>query len=448
MKTAVLAFWMLVMTTSIGFDSLSTMSSTRQQFWKPQISLISLVSMLTLGLLLPFALLAYSEVFEQVMPMNDVLLYGWWLQGMQQSGPIFGIGQPFVYPYLSLVPMWLAAFLGGPAGILVGWCTLISILNVVVILAITNWGRGTKESFMALWFWLTFVTFLGPVAIARIDAIAVALALLGLAAYARKKLLLSTALFTAGAWIKIWPFVLVLSSFLAEKSKRAVVISASAVVGAIVLIPLALVAGSNLFSFVTTQVGRGIQIEAPIALPWLWLAKLGIGDSAIYYDEAIITNQISGAGSTFIANLMTPIMFFALAITAVLGVRAYTAGAERNAIFASVALTGVLDLIVFNKVGSPQFMSWLAVPVCAWIIFKLPKSKLLIIASSALALLTGLIYPVFYIDFINLGDLGLVLVTARNLLLIALLVWANIQLGNLAKKSIKNSAARESSEQV
>ena len=448
MKTAVLAFWMLVMTTSIGFDSLSTMSSTRQQFWKPQISLISLVSMLTLGLLLPFALLAYSEIFKQVMPMNDVLLYGWWLQGMQQSEPIFGIGQPFVYPYLSLVPMWLAAFLGGPAGILVGWCTLISILNVIVILAITNWGRGTKESFMALWFWLIFVTLLGPVAIARIDAIAVALALLGLAAYARKKLLLSTALFTAGAWIKIWPFVLVLSSFLAEKSKRVVAISASAVVGAIVLIPLALGAGPNLFSFVTTQVGRGIQIEAPIALPWLWLAKLGIGDSAIYYDEAIITNQISGAGSTFIANLMTPIMFFALAITAVLGVRAYTAGAERNAIFASVALTGVLDLIVFNKVGSPQFMSWLAVPVCAWIIFKLPKSKLLIIASSALALLTGLIYPVFYIDFINLGDLGLVLVTARNLLLIALLVWANIQLGNLAKKSIKNSAARESSEQV
>jgi hypothetical protein len=292
------------------------------------------------------------------------------------------------------------------------------------------------------------VTLLGPVAIARIDAIAVALALLGLAAYARKKLLLSTALFTAGAWIKIWPFVLVLSSFLAEKSKRVVAISASAVVGAIVLIPLALGAGSNLFSFVTTQVGRGIQIEAPIALPWLWLAKLGIGDSAIYYDEAIITNQISGAGSIFVANLMTPIMFFALAITAMLGVRAFLAGAERNAIFASVALTGVLDLIVFNKVGSPQFMSWLAVPVCAWIIFKLPKSKFLVIAASALALLTGLIYPVFYVDFINLGDLGLVLVTARNLLLIALLVWANIQLGNLAKKPIKNSAARESSEQV
>jgi hypothetical protein len=448
MKTAVLAFWMLVMTTSIGFDSLSTMSSTKKHSWQPQISLIRLVSMLAFGLLLPFALLAYSEIFEQVMPMNDVLLYGWWLQGMQQSEPIFGIGQPFVYPYLSLVPMWLAAFLGGPAGILVGWCTLISILNVIVILAITNWGRGPRESYTALWFWLIFVTLLGPMSIARIDAIAVAIALLGLAAYAKNKLVLSTALFTAGAWIKIWPFVLVLSSFLAEKSKRAVAITASLVVGALVLIPLALGAGPNLFSFVTTQVGRGIQVEAPIALPWLWLAKLGISDSAIYFDEEIITNQISGAGSTFVANLMTPIMFFALAITAALGIRAFLAGAERNAIFAAVALTGVLDLIVFNKVGSPQFMAWLAVPVCAWIIFKLPRVKFLVGASLALALLTGMIYPVFYINFINLGDLGLTLVTVRNLLLIAVLVWANIQLSNLAKKPIKNSAARESSEQV
>ena len=415
---------------------------------QPHISLIWLVSMLTLGVLLPFALLAYSEVFDQVMPMNDVLLYGWWLQGMQQSEPIFGIGQPFVYPYLSLVPMWLAAFLGGPAGILVGWCTLIAILNVLVILAITNWGRGQRESFTALWFWLIFVTLLGPVAIARIDAIAVALALLGLAALVRKKLFLATALFTAGAWIKIWPFVLVLSSFLAEKSKRAVALSASLMVSAIVLIALALGAGPNLFSFISTQVGRGIQIEAPIALPWLWLAKLGIGDSAIYFDEEIITNQISGTGSTIVANLMTPIMFFALAITAILGVRAYLAGSDRTVIFSAVALTGVLDLIVFNKVGSPQFMAWLAVPVCAWIIFKLPKAKSLVTAVLALALLTGLIYPVFYIDFINLGEIGLVLVTIRNLLLIALLVWANIQLGNLAKKPIRNSAATESSELV
>jgi hypothetical protein len=436
------------MTTSIGFDSLSTMSFTRPQSLQPHISLIWLVSMLTLGVLLPFALLAYSEVFDQVMPMNDVLLYGWWLQGMQQSEPIFGIGQPFVYPYLSLVPMWLAAFLGGPAGILVGWCTLIAILNVLVILAITNWGRGQRESFTALWFWLIFVTLLGPVAIARIDAIAVALALLGLAALVRKKLFLATALFTAGAWIKIWPFVLVLSSFLAEKSKRAVALSASLVVSAIVLIALALGAGPNLFSFISTQVGRGIQIEAPIALPWLWLAKLGIGDSAIYFDEEIITNQISGTGSTIVANLMTPIMFFALAITAILGVRAYLAGSDRTVIFSAVALTGVLDLIVFNKVGSPQFMAWLAVPVCAWIIFKLPKAKSLVTAVLVLALLTGLIYPVFYIDFINLGEIGLVVVTIRNLLLIALLVWANIQLGNLAKKPIRNSAATESSELV
>lgn len=391
--------------------------------------------MLALAVVLPFGLLAYSQLFEQVMPMNDVLLYGWWLQEMQRGEPIFGIGQPFVYPYLSLIPMWLANFLGGPAGILIGWCSLIAILNMVVILAITNWGRGSRESFAAIWFWLLFVTLLGPVAIARIDAIAVALALLGLAAYRSRKILLATVLFTAGAWVKIWPFVLVLSSFLAEKSKRLIALGASATIGAICFIALVLGAGPNLFSFVTTQLGRGIQIEAPIALPWLWAAKFGFGNSSIYYDEKIITNQISGDGSLLVASLMTPAMFIALGITAVLGLRAYSAGASKSAIFVTVSLTAVLDLIVFNKVGSPQFIAWLAVPVCGWIIFKLAEAKFLVFASSALALLTGLIYPVFYIDFINLGEIGLVLVTIRNILLIALLVWANIQLGALSKKN-------------
>lgn len=267
----------------------SNMSSTRQPLWQQQISLLWLVSMLALAVVLPFGLLAYSQLFEQVMPMNDVLLYGWWLQEMQRGEPIFGIGQPFVYPYLSLIPMWLANFLGGPAGILIGWCSLIAILNMVVILAITNWGRGSRESFAAIWFWLLFVTLLGPVAIARIDAIAVALALLGLAAYRSRKILLATVLFTAGAWVKIWPFVLVLSSFLAEKSKRLIALGASATIGAICFIALVLGAGPNLFSFVTTQLGRGIQIEAPIALPWLWAAKFGFGNSSIYYDEKIIS---------------------------------------------------------------------------------------------------------------------------------------------------------------
>jgi hypothetical protein len=122
----------------------------------------------------------------------------------------------------------------------------------------------------------------------------------------------------------------------------------------------------------------------------------------------------------------------ALAITIFLGLRAYRAGAETKHLFVATFLTATLDLIVFNKVGSPQFELWLAVPLMAGILFGLPNWRLPIIAGSTIALLTNLLYPIFYMDLMALGWLGIAILTMRNVLLIALLVWANLRLTKLA----------------
>ena len=383
--------------------------------------------------LLPFAHLAFSQLFEQVMPMNDVLLYGWWLQQMQQGEPIFGVAQTFVYPYPSLLPMLVAKVFGGSAGILIGWCVLVASLNVLSIGLLTSWGSGARRSFRAAWFWVIYLIVLGPAGIARIDAIAVSLAIIGLVYFAKGKTLEAMALFTFGAWIKIWPFVLAIAAFISDKSKKLMSYAAMTVVAAVFLAAFVLGANSSVFSFVTMQGNRGIQIEAPIATFWLWAAKFGFANAGIYYDKTIITNQISGDGVSLVAALMTPAMFIALAITILLAFKAVRAGAERNQLFSAIAVTAVLDLIVFNKVGSPQFMAWLAVPVMAWIYFEIPIKKLVLAGFLSVALLTNLIYPIFYLDLMGLGDASVSLLTARNLLLIVLLVWANVQLGKLAK---------------
>jgi membrane-associated phospholipid phosphatase len=96
------------------------------------------------------------------------------------------------------------------------------------------------------------------------------------------------------------------------------------------------------------------------------------------------------------------------------------------------ALTGVLDLIVFNKVGSPQFMIWLAVPLIALVYFGINRSKFALVIGSAILLLTQLVYPVFYIQLLGLETLPLWLLTIRNLMLVTLLVWANVQLSKKA----------------
>jgi hypothetical protein len=168
---------------------------------------------------------------------------------------------------------------------------------------------------------------------------------------------------------------------------------------------------------------------------WLWAAKLGLANAGIYYDQEIITNQVSGDWVNEISAVMTLVMAVALAITIFLGFRAYKFGAKREEIFAGVAFTAVLDLIIFNKVGSPQFMAWLAVPVIALILVKKKVSWFPVSMVLAVSLLTNLVYPVLYMDLMALGNTSMTVLTLRNVLLVVLLVWANIKLGNLSKES-------------
>jgi hypothetical protein len=61
------------------------------------------------------------------------------------------------------------------------------------------------------------------------------------------------------------------------------------------------------------------------------------------------------------------------------------------------------------------------------------KSWFAVTSIFAIGVLTNLVYPVFYMDLMGLGDWSVALLTVRNVLLIALLVHANIRLSALAK---------------
>ena len=397
---------------------------------------LNFIALFSLAFATPFLLLAYSNLFEQVLPMNDVLLYGYWLQQIQLGEPPFGLAQDFVYPYPALLPMWLAKLIGGPAGILVGWTALVAILNSIAIGFLTSWGSGGRKAMLAGTFWVTFLLLLGPAGIGRIDSIAAAVSVFGLVAFSKGRVALAVSLFTFGAWIKIWPFALALSAFISDTRRRIAAYAITAVVAAALIFAVAAGANASLFSFVMTQGLRGIQVESPIAMIWIWAAKLGAPENAagIYYDKEIITNQVYGSFVTEISMIMTAVMFFALAITVWLAIRAAKSGAGRNELFAVTALTAILDLIVFNKVGSPQFMSWLALPILALIIFGVQRLWIPITGALLIAVTTNLVYPISYMDLMGLGDFSVTLLTIRNLLLIGLLVYANVRLGSLSKK--------------
>jgi hypothetical protein len=397
------------------------------------------------GTLVHFYLAWVGTLPSQVNPYNDISLYGSWMQDLMHSASsivaIPGISKPFVYPFPAVVPMLLAFLVGGGVTwqtTMNAWLVLISMANLIGVAALVNWGKGTPKVFAAAYYWIIFLGLLGPVALGRIDSVATLFAIFGLVALNQNRIRGAMMLFTMGAWMKIWPVSLAISLFVSDIRRKALATTAAwtvvAVIAAGVALGLVLFGGGvdEIFGFVLTQNNRGLQIEAPVATIWLWFAKFGLFESSIYFDQGLLTNQIAGQGAFEVASLLSLAMVAAIAITVLLGVRAYRAGADSNAIFAVMGLTATLDLIVFNKVGSPQFEGWLAVPIMAGILFGLPRWRFATIGGLAIALLTFLVYPVAYMDLMGLGWLSIGLLTARNVGLIALLVWANLRLKQLS----------------
>ncbi len=363
-------------------------------------------------------------------PMGDVpYAYEPWLNQMINSNKLLGINLDWVYPFPALAPIWLAALIN-PMEFQTGWMTLITIVDLLALYLIS------RIRFDAAWYWLCFLVLLGPISISRIDSFSVAIALFGVYELVRRKLNGSTAWFTLGASMKIWPVALLLPAIAASKYRLRVLL-ATAASGAILLsVGLLLGGNQSMFSFLSYQSERGIQIEAPIASWWIWSGELGLANAGIYYDKLMMTFQVAGDGIPLISSLIGYAMFVALGITAWLAWRAAQAGAKFQALLPVAALTAVLDLIVFNKVGSPQFATWLAVPIVLGMLYRAKNWRLPTFSVIALGLLTYLIYPVIYDHILNAESWALGVLLLRNLGYIALLVWSNRELARLRTNSL------------
>lgn len=360
-------------------------------------------------------------------PMGDVVLvYEPWASSALSGGPIVGVTQTWVYPQLALVPMLLAAGLAAPlvpllgisSAYLVGWAVLVTALDAVAFGVLV--GRNpTRARRVAAWFWSAALLLLGPIAMYRIDAITVPIAVVG-GLWLVARPVVAAALLTIGAWIKIWPGALVVAAVVAARARVRVVLAAVVVTLGVVAVLLLLGADTEILGFLTEQTGRGLQIEAVAATPFLWLA---VGGAArIEYSFEILTFQITAPWVDAVAAALTPLMAVAvLGVTAIGAVKAVR-GASFARLFPPLALTVVTVLIVSNKVGSPQFQTWLIAPVLLWIVLDRVRARTPALLVLALCLLTCLVYPLGYDALLRAEVLPVAVLTVRNVLLVVLLV--------------------------
>ena len=355
----------------------------------------------------------------------DLVLYQYWVATGLGGGPWPVLDGPWVYPVGALLPMLVPALAGlsSVAAYALGWSVLVTALDAVAV-----WALARRGSARGAWWWIAFGLLLGPVAMGRLDAIIAPMMILALLAAARRPRV-AAVLITLGAWMKISPGVVILPLLMtARQPVRNVVAPAGLVCAAVV----AVVAGGGglrwLTSFLSTQGTRGLQVEAVAATPWT-IAGLWRDDIAIRLNGRLITWEISGPGTATTARALDALLPLAILGIAVLLWRARSRPVDAL-LWGALALATVL--IVVNKVGSPQYIGWLAPPIAVALAAHrtppdgLPSRGLGAIGWIAavvlvMAGLTQIIFPLAYLPLLH-GEPAITVVLAlRNLALVGVL---------------------------
>lgn len=371
---------------------------------------------------------------------SDTFIYRDWAMAGFNDANLRGGPSPWVYPILALIPMAIAG-LAGPGPFFFLWVLMTTLLNGWALLKLTERGRNAG-AIPAGWWWLAFTFLMGWLGFARVDGLTAPLVLVALA-YGVRRPFIASILLAIGTWVKVWPAAIMLALFAVVKNRVLVVLAGIATTAGVVALAAVLGSVPKLLNFLTQQGDRGMQLEATFTTPWLWLSVLNVGGSRMYMNTDINSMQVDGPGTATMSVLMQPLLVLAALLVAGLAFWALhngkqhkvAGGVDRTELLLAATLALAAAFVVFNKVGSPQFMVWLGPAVAvglahSWREWRVPAAMLI-----AIAVATYFIYPLFY-DALSHNNPWMALVlTIRNVLLVVLFLWSVRRLYSLGRKT-------------
>ncbi|MCU0301682.1 MAG: glycosyltransferase 87 family protein [Candidatus Nanopelagicales bacterium] len=286
--------------------------------------------------------LIICDVVPWAEQVNDLAIYAGWATGplaegrfpddpMWQypplAGPVFRLGEGLPGDRLGFVLLFLAFDA--------------AIMTMLAVQAHRS-GRGGGRR---LWALLPLVT--GPLLLARFDVVPTALAVAAVL-LATTRPALAGALAAVGAWLKVWP-ALVLAGVRRADLPSAIVgaLLASAAVGALVALT-----AQDPFGFLTGQASRGLQLESVAAWPFLAGRMLGADVAVVYQYGA---HEVVAPGVPAVASASLVASALLLGLVAVQRLR----GVLEAHPAADVALVAVLVSVVTSRVFSGQYFVWL-----------------------------------------------------------------------------------------
>jgi hypothetical protein len=352
----------------------------------------------------------------------DVQLYDQWAANLTYSYFILLEQDPrWQYPPLAAVIFLLGYLIAADT---IGFVFLALIADLLVFALLTKRGKQNSNS-IPVFIWVMAPLVMGPIILGRFDVFPTLAAVFALLYISSAKKF--GAAIAIGALLKVWPMLLLLASPRSTVARVATWFAATFGVGSLLL---SFWWDGNLFSFLSSQSSRGLQVESVGALPYqIWNAGPGNVASAVKFGA--IEFLAPGTGAVSLALTLVGI--------ALIGILIFwrVTGRLDRAEPADLVLTVVLISILTSRVLSPQYMVWVF-GLLAVSAFR-PQQKfrrilILIFISSGIG---QLIYPFLYESLLAGGKLAVAAHTVRILTLIwaTVIMWQNLQ--RVARKSLK-----------
>jgi uncharacterized membrane protein len=347
--------------------------------------------------------------------VNDLFVYRSYADLLAGGGlPYVDFG--FEYPPLAALPLWLAGLPGrDEATYAVSFAVLMAGFALVGQQLAARLADDRRAGLQVAWMLALAPVVIGASVRTHFDALPIALALGGLLALARERPELGFVLLGLGTMTKLFPGLLAVVAvvWLVARGERRAALRGVAIFAAVVVLVSLPLSGSGYVDSFTFHLDRPVQIESTPASVLFALGGSQVTGTNLRPDR-FKSNGLDGGHADLVAALFAAALILTLAWVIVL--------AARGRDVRHLVLTGFAALLAFvtlGKVFSPQYVIWLApFAALAWVWGERAVAAL----TGAAIVLTHVEFPSRYFDLINVKTNVILVVAARNALLLAALV--------------------------
>ncbi|GHB83373.1 membrane protein [Streptomyces cirratus] len=289
----------------------------------------------------------------------------------------------------------------------------------VVLAGLLRAARRGDGSMAGALLWLLTLPLLMATPFARYDVQVTLLAVASLLCL-RHRPRLGGVIAGVGAMVKVWPLLTLLGTPRGRSTREAVI---AAALSCAALLAVFAVLFRDSLGFLGNQGGRGVQVESLGGSALMLAMRTGAWPGKITFQYGAFEYVGPYVPAIARASLALTVIGFLLLLLWRVRARRWTTATPLDA-----ALCAVMVFTVTSRVISPQYMVWLLGLAAVCLTSRHTTQRPVAWLLAAAAVLTSLVFPVWYADVLQNTWFGTFLLCARNGLLLYATVWSGVRL--------------------